>query len=300
MKLIVNNIAIEIEQHGNPAHPAVLLIMGLGMQLIAWPPTVIEPLLQAGFRVITMDNRDIGLSQKMDQAGKPNLVWAALRKKLGLKIKPPYSLQDMAGDALGVLDALNIAQAHVVGVSMGGMIAQRLAIAAPQRVLSLTSIMSASGAPGLPEAKPPVILALLSRPKSRSVEDIVAHYVRLFGVIGSPAFPVEPQLLQERIRAGIQRSYHPEGTMRQMLAIAADTSRHHALKNVQARTLVLHGLADVLVPPAQGQDTAKRIPNARFVGIEGMGHDFAPGAVAQWIDTLISHLKYEHFSHQHA
>jgi pimeloyl-ACP methyl ester carboxylesterase len=294
MKIKANGIAIEVEQHGAPEHPAVLLIMGLGMQLIAWPPTVIEPLVKAGYRVITFDNRDIGLSQHFDHAGAPNLVWAALKKKLGLKIQAPYNLQDMARDALGVLDALKIEKAHIVGASMGGMIAQHLAALAPERMLSLTSIMSSSGAPGLPDAKPAVMRALLSRPKSRSVEDIVAHYVKLFGVIGSPAFPVELPLLRDRIRFGIERGYHPEGTMRQMLAIAADATRHETLARIQARTLVLHGLADVLVPPQHGRDTAKRISGARFIGIEGMGHDFAPGAVAQWIDTMISHLQHEY------
>jgi pimeloyl-ACP methyl ester carboxylesterase len=122
----------------------------------------------------------------------------------------------------------------------------------------------------------------------------VAHYVKLFGVIGSPAFPVEPQLLRERIRLGIERSYHPQGTMRQMLAIAADDRRHQALARIQAPTLVLHGLSDRLVPPSHGRDTAHRVSGARFIGIEGMGHDFAPGAVDQWIDHLITHLQHEH------
>jgi pimeloyl-ACP methyl ester carboxylesterase len=291
MKIEANGIAIEVEQHGSPEHPAVLLIMGLGMQLIAWPPTVIEPLVNAGYRVITFDNRDIGLSQHFDHAGTPNLLWASIKRKLGWKIDSPYRLQDMARDAIGVLDALNIAQAHIVGASMGGMISQYLAALFPERVLSLTSIMSSSGAPGLPDAKPAVFRALLARPKSSRVEDIVAHYVKLFGVIGSPAFPVEPQMLKNRIRFGIERSYHPEGTMRQMLAIAADTTRHQTLARIQARTLVLHGLADVLVPPAHGRDTAHRIPGSRFIGIEGMGHDLAPGAVEQWIPSLIEHLK---------
>jgi pimeloyl-ACP methyl ester carboxylesterase len=294
MKFEANGIRLEVEQHGSPEHPAVLLIMGLGMQLIAWPPTVIEPLVKAGFRVITFDNRDMGLSQHFDHCGKPNLAWAVVKKKLGLKIQSPYSLQDMARDALGLLDALKIEQAHIVGVSMGGMIAQHVAVLAPERTLSLCSIMSSSGAPGLPDAKPAVIRALLSRPKSTRADDIVAHYVKLFKVIGSPAFPVEPQLLENRIRFGIERSYHPEGTMRQMLAIAADATRHLTLPRIAARTLVLHGLADPLVPPAQGRDTAARIPDARFVGIEGMGHDLAPGAVAQWIDTLLTHLQHEH------
>jgi pimeloyl-ACP methyl ester carboxylesterase len=291
MKIKANGITIEVEQHGSPEHPAVLLVMGLGMQLIAWPPTVIEPLVNAGFRVITFDNRDIGLSQHFDDAGKPNLLWAALKKKLGWKIESPYSLQDMARDSLGVLDALSVSKAHLVGVSMGGMIAQRLALLAPERALSLTSIMSSSGASGLPEARPAVLRALLSRPKSESVEHIVAHYVKLFAVIGSPAFPIEPQLLRDRIRSGIERSYHPDGTQRQMVAIASDITRHTKLARMTSPTLVLHGLADVLVPQEHGRDTAKRIPGARFIGIEGMGHDLAPGAVAQFLPHLLEHLK---------
>ncbi len=200
----------------------------------------------------------------------------------------------MARDALGVLDALGVDRAHIVGVSMGGMIAQHLACSVPQRTLSLTSIMSSSGAPGLPEAKPEVIRALISRPASRRVEDIVAHYVKLFGVIGSPAFAVDPLLLRENIRCGIERNHHPEGTLRQMVAIAADTQRHEAIARIQSPTLVVHGLADVLVPPAHGRDTAQRIAGARFVGIEGMGHDLAPGAVSQWLPDFLKHLKHEY------
>ena len=291
MKYRANGISIEVQEHGAAEHPAVLLIMGLGMQLVAWPPAVIEPLVQAGYRVITLDNRDIGLSQHFDHCGKPNIVWASIKHKIGLTIKSPYSLADMARDALGVLDAMGIKQAHIVGASMGGMIAQHVAAIAPERVLTLTSIMSSSGAPSLPDAKPAVLRALLNRPKSQAVEDITAHYVKLFGIIGSPAFPVEPQLLRERIRFGIERSHHPDGTLRQMIAIAADSKRHDLLKQIKAPTLVIHGLADVLVPPEHGRDTAKRIAGSRFVGIEGMGHDLAPGAVAQWMPQFLEHLK---------
>jgi pimeloyl-ACP methyl ester carboxylesterase len=291
MKIKSNGISIEVQEHGSKEHPAVLLIMGLGMQLIAWPPTVIEPLVRAGYRVITFDNRDIGLSQHFDHLGKPNIVWASIKRKLGLQIKPPYSLQDMARDTAGVLDALNISKAHVVGVSMGGMIAQRLACAAPERVQSLTCIMSSSGAPGLPEAKPVVLRALFSRPASSSVQDITAHYVKLFNVIGSPAFPVESQLLRERIRVGIERNFHPEGTLRQMMAIGADNTRHKDIAHIKAPTLVVHGLDDVLVPQENGRDIAQRIQGARFVGIPGMGHDLAPGAVEQWIGALLDHIK---------
>ena len=291
MKFKVNDLSIEVQEHGSPEHPVVLLIMGLGMQLIAWPPTVIEPLVQAGYRVITFDNRDIGLTQHFDHLGKPSIVWASIKRKLGFQIKPPYSLEDMARDTLGVLDALQIHAAHIVGASMGGMIAQRLACLAPKRALSLTTIMSSSGAPGLPEAKPAVLRALLSHPASERTGDIVAHYVKLFAVIGSPAFPVEPQLLRDRIRAGIERSHHPDGTLRQMMAIGADCTRHLEIAKITAPTLVVHGLSDALVPQENGRDIAQRIAGARFLGIPGMGHDLAPGAVAQWIGSLIAHIK---------
>jgi pimeloyl-ACP methyl ester carboxylesterase len=291
MNLIANGISIKVEEHGATGHPAVLLIMGLGMQLIAWPPAVIEPLVESGFRVITFDNRDIGLSQHFDQHGKPNIMWESIKRKLGWKIFAPYSLADMARDALGVLDALRISKAHIVGASMGGMIAQHVACIAPERVLSLTSIMSSSGAPGLPDAKPAVLRALLSRPASEQVADITAHYVKLFGVIGSPAFPIDPQLLRERIQAGIERSHHPHGTLRQMVAIAADGHRHDAIASITAPTLVIHGLADALVPPEHGRDTSRRIKGSRFIGIEGMGHDLAPGATAKWLPEFLKHLK---------
>jgi pimeloyl-ACP methyl ester carboxylesterase len=292
MKIRADKISIEVEQHGDPSHPAVLLIMGLGMQLIAWPPTVIEPLVQAGYRVITLDNRDIGLSQKMDALPQFNFAWQVVRVKLGLQAKSGYQLHDMALDALGVMDALEISKAHVVGASMGGMIAQRLALHAPQRVSSLTSIMSSSGAKGLPDAKPHVVRALLSKPRSQAPQDIVAHYVRLFGVIGSPAFAVEPLDLRDRILAGVQRSHYPQGTQRQMLAILADLGlRSTLLPRIAAPTLVIHGLADPLVPAAHGRDTADRIAGSRFLGIEGMGHDLAPGAVAQWLPDMLQHLK---------
>ncbi len=292
MKIRANQIEIEVEQHGDPSHPTVLLIMGLGMQLVAWPPAVIEPLVQAGYRVITFDNRDIGLSQKMQHLPQFNFAWQVVRIKLGLAPRSPYQLHDMTLDALGVLDGLAIDKAHVMGVSMGGMIAQRLALHAPQRVSSLVSIMSSSGARHLPDAKPHVVRTLLARPKSRSPQDIVAHYVKLFAVIGSPAFPVEQQLLRERILAGIQRNYDPQGTQRQMLAILADRGvRSALLPHMTAPTLVIHGKADALVPIAHGHDTARLIPNARFLGIEGMGHDLAPGAVAQWLPDMLEHLK---------
>ena len=203
MKIKANGIQIEVEDTGpglnaqGVERPAVLLVMGLGMQLIAWPDAFVQGLVDAGYRVIRHDNRDIGLSQHFDHLGRPNLVWATIKHRMGWAIKPPYTLRDMANDALGVLDALKVKQAHIVGVSMGGMIAQRVALAAPSRVLSLTSIMSSSGARGLPQARPEVMGALIGRPKSTSEQDITDFYIRLFRLIGSPGFPMRDAELRE-------------------------------------------------------------------------------------------------------
>ena len=295
MKIKANGIDIEIEDTGPDAsgqpRPAVLLIMGLGMQLVAWPPAMVQALLDAGFRVIRMDNRDIGLSQKFDHLGKPNLVWESIKYKLGLTVKSPYSLHDMAADALAVLDALKVDKAHVVGVSMGGMIAQRVALAAPARVLSLTSIMSSSGARGLPQAEPRVMRVLLSRPASSDSASVINHYVRLFKAIGSPGFPLDDAELRERIALGVKRGFHPDGVLRQMMAIVADSRRAAELAGLRVPTLVVHGKADPLVPFACGEDTARRIPGASLVGIDGMGHDLPSGVVERVLAPLIPHLQ---------
>lgn len=299
MKIIANNIEIEVEDTAtiNPqdgdlhARPVVLLIMGLGMQLVAWPPELVQELVDAGYRVIRFDNRDVGLSVHFDMLGKPNVLWAGLQHRLGLAPKAPYSLSDMAADALGVLDALEIRQAHVVGVSMGGMIAQRVAIAAPSRVLSLTSIMSSSGARGLPEPERKVLRALLHRPRDSSLEALLEHYVKLFQTIGSPGFPTSEEDMRERILPGLQRSHYPVGTLRQMLAVVADVTRAGQLARITSPTLVIHGKADPLVPYACGEDTAQRIAGAKLVGIEGMGHDLPPEPLAQILDALIPHLQ---------
>ena len=295
MKIKANGVDIEVEDSGadgsQAARPVVLLIMGLGMQLVAWPPALVDALLAAGYRVIRHDNRDIGLSQKFGHLGRPNLIWSMLKLRLGLPLRPPYTLQDMADDAIGVLDALKVRQAHIVGVSMGGMIAQRVALRAPERVLSLTSIMSSSGARHLPQARPEVMRTLLSRPKGSSRAAIVDHYLRLFRAIGSPGFPIPEDQMRERILRGLERCYNPQGTQRQMIAIGADTDRRaRELARIQRPTLVLHGRADPLVPLACGEDTARRIPGARLNLIDGMGHDLAPGVVERLLPPLLAHM----------
>ncbi len=293
MKIRANNIDIEVIDSAPdaPHLPVVLLIMGLGMQLIAWPPGLVRELMNTGYRVIRFDNRDCGLSDKFDALGMPNLLWLGLKYKLGLSIKPPYSVHDMALDTLGVLDALQIDRAHIVGVSMGGMVAQRVALMAPQRAISLASIMSSSGARGLPTATPAITRQLLSRPKGKGKQAAIDHSVKLFKAIGSPGFPLDEAFLRERVTLSTERSFNPPGIARQMVAIAADSTRAAELSKIAVPTLVLNGKADPLVPFACGEDTAKRIPGAKLVGVDGMGHDLPPGVVEHILKHLVPHLE---------
>jgi len=280
MKVTANGLQIEVDDTGGEGRPVVLLIMGLGMQLVAWPNGFVRQLVDAGFRVVRHDNRDIGLSQGFDHAGTGNIVWETVRHRLGLKVRSAYTLQDMTQDSIGVLDALGIAKAHVVGASMGGMIAQRLAASAPQRVASLVSIMSSSGARGLPGPRREVTAMLMRRPLGRSEAELVAHSIKLLRLIQSPAYPQTDEELAERLTFSMRRSYRPAGLMRQMLAIGADDDRPQILPRIQSPTLVLHGEADALVPIACGKDSAQRIPGSTFIGIPGMGHDLPPQVCA--------------------
>ena len=295
MQVKANGISIEVEDTGaggsQPGAPAILLIMGLGMQLVAWPTAFVQSLVDQGFRVVRFDNRDVGLSQHLDHLPVPNVVWESLKFRVGLPVKAPYTMQEMAADAVGVLDALGIAQAHVVGVGIGGMIGQRMALAAPQRVLSLCSVMSSSGARYLPGPKAHALRALLRCPKGQGEQAVVDHYTRLFKIIGSPGFPFDEDLLRERVLASTRRSFHPAGTLRQMTAIAADSRRADELGQIKVPTLVMHGKDDPLVPFACGADTARRIGGAQLVGLHGMGHDLAPGVVARLLEALVPHLR---------
>jgi pimeloyl-ACP methyl ester carboxylesterase len=290
VRVNAHGVSIEVDDSGGEG-PAVLLIMGLGMQLTAWPADFVRALVDAGFRVVRFDNRDIGLSQHFDELGVPNLLWESMKHRFGLPVRAPYSIAAMAQDSLGVLDALGIARAHIVGASMGGMIAQRVALAAPDRVLTLTSIMSSSGARFLPGPKPQVLAALMSRPHGRSEAALADHGVKIWKLIGSPAFPTDEADLRAQVIAANRRSFHPAGTMRQMAAVAADRRRADELPRIKAPTLVVHGRDDPLVPVVCGVDTARRITGARLVTIPGMGHDLPPPVVARILDALLPHLK---------
>jgi pimeloyl-ACP methyl ester carboxylesterase len=278
MKVSANGVQIEVDIHGPADGEPLLLIMGLGMQLIAWPEGFVDELVARGFRVIRFDNRDIGLSQSFDELGTPNIPVAALLHTLRLPVKAPYQLSDLARDTVGVLDALGIDRAHVCGASMGGMVAQHLGFSHAQRVKSLTLMMTTSGHRSVPKESLRVRGALLSRPRpgrtpQQKFENVLDHYVGLYGIIGSPGYPPEPDQLRERLARGVKRSFRPQAVARQMVAIAADAHRAERLPRITAPTLVLHGEGDALIPVAAAHDLAERIPGARLQTLPGWGHD---------------------------
>ena len=290
MQLFINGVRLEVEDTGEKDRDAVLLIPGMAMQLIVWPEAMVHQLHQAGYRVIRLDNRDIGLSQDMAHLPAPNLMWFMLQQKLGFQPQAPYSIQDMANDALGVLDHLQINQAHLVGVSMGGMIGQRICIGSPQRALSLTSIMSSSGAKGLPGPTPDMRRVLFTPPAKAGTQAAHQHALRFVQALAGPGFAHPEGSQQQLVNDSLKRSSRPMGAYRQMLAAMADRERAGLLARITTPTLVIHGKADPLVPYACGEDTARRIPNAKMHGIEGMGHDMPPGAIDNMMARLLPFL----------
>lgn len=263
-----NGIELEYDTLGDPDDPALLLIMGLGAQLIDWPQGFCEQLVAAGFHVIRFDNRDAGLSTSLDELGVPDL--AAILS--GRPAQPPYLLADFAADTAGLLDALDIDRAHVLGASLGGMVAQQLTIDHPQRVRSLCSVMSMTGDHSVGRATPEAA-AVLGRPPVSSREEAIANGLLSARVIGSPGYPTPEEELLRRITAKFDRSYRPLGTMRQYAAAAASPDRTAALGGVTAPTVVIHGEADPLIDMSGGRATAAAIPDAELIVIPGMGHD---------------------------
>jgi len=282
-----NGIALEAETFGDASHPAMLLIMGLGCQLVVWPDTLCESLAAAGFFVIRFDNRDIGLSTKIKGDKDPQFFKNILRSRLGLKVRAPYTLNDLALDSVGLLDALGIERAHVVGLSMGGMVAQLLALDHPTRLLSLTTIMSTSGNPRLPQASFKVQQQLIKRPKGRDRESLIEHGTNSWKVLASPlAIPPEAERRALATRS-VDRSVHPRGYIHQLLSILASGSRHKRLPEITLPTLVLHGEDDPLIPVAAAYELQKLIPKAQLKVFKQMGHDL-PTPVLDEISALIT------------
>jgi len=291
MQVRANGLSFEVVASGSSHAPAALLTMGLGIQLTAWPAALIQAPVDAGYQVIRYDNRDIGLSSYFDESGVPSMALQLFKAKFRLPVSAPYRLHDMADDALGILDVLDIEKAYVIGVSMGGMISQCIAIATPKRIQSLTSIMSSSGALGLLSGKSPVVGAMLAKPRSKQLEDVVEHNMKLFELIGSPGYSQDKFELRDRLVISAERSYHPQGVSRQLLAIMADQKRHLDLARIEPVMLVIHGVQDPLVAIACGLDTANRIANAQFIAIEGMQHDWPPAVTHQLCAHIIPHLR---------
>ncbi|MDY7098690.1 MAG: alpha/beta fold hydrolase [Pseudomonadota bacterium] len=290
-KVTTPNTGIEIhyEEAGDRSNPTMLLIMGLGVQLTHWPDEFVDALVQRGYHVVRFDNRDIGLSQKMGDARPPHFAWQLLRAKIGWKAKVPYSLPVMADDAAGLMEALDIEKAHVVGVSMGGMIGQLMAINHGEKLLSLTSVMSTTGNSKLPQADKPAMKALTERPASLEEEVLVDHGIKVLKAIGSPGFPFDLERARARTRISVQRNVYPLGLPRQLAAIIDDGDRRSRLARVTTPTLVLHGEDDPLVKLEAGIDTADAIPGARLVTIPGWGHDLPLELVDQLADEIAAH-----------
>lgn len=282
-KVRANGIDIHYERMGQ-GEP-IVLIMGLGAQLVLWDPKFCQQLVERGFSVIRFDNRDVGLSSKIDHDRIPNVRRAIVRGFLGLPVDAPYTLLDMADDTRGLLDALGIERAHLMGVSMGGMIAQTTAILHPHRVASLTSVMSSPGDRLSGTGKPGAIRALL-RPPPRSREEAIERHVQLFRVIGSRGLGTDEDRIRERAALAYDRCFYPRGVARHIAAIMASGSRTEALRFVRAPTLVVHGTRDPLIPPAGGRRTARAIPNAELMMVEGMGHDLPPDAWPRIADRV--------------
>jgi pimeloyl-ACP methyl ester carboxylesterase len=283
---------LEYESLGDPSHPAIVLIMGLGMQLLGWPDNFCQALVARGFRVIRFDNRDCGLSSRTPGKKHPKLLLAMAAAALGLRVRTPYTLDDMAADTVGLMDRLGIAQAHIVGASMGGMIAQVLAAKFPRRVLSLTSIMSTSGNRKLSRPSKAAGKALLARPADpKDPEVVIEHLVNTFGVIGSPGYPTTREAMRSRIGRSVRRAYDPAGVARQLVAVIAAGDRRKLLRTITAPTLVIHGAADPLVPLAAGRDTAQHIPGAALLVIDGMGHDFPEALLPRLAGAIADHCE---------
>jgi pimeloyl-ACP methyl ester carboxylesterase len=283
-----NGIELCWDSFGDAKAPPLLLIMGLAAQMIAWDDDFCSQLAARGYRVIRFDNRDIGLSTRFDAAGLPDVAAAFMAAMQGKAPGAPYLLRDMAYDAVGLLDALGIGSAHVVGASMGGAIGQTLAIHHPSRLRTLTSIMATTGAPGLPPPTPQA-LAVLFKPTPTDQAGYFESYVQTWNVLRAGSFPLDEARDLARAGQNFARGLNPAGVARQLAAILASGSRKQALAGVGVPTLVIHGDADPLVPLACGIDTAESVPGAKLRVIAGMGHALPISMWPQIIDAIAAH-----------
>ncbi len=283
-----NGVELCYETFGDPARPPLVLIMGLGAQMVLWDDEFCEQLAARGFHVVRLDNRDIGRSSRIDRPVKIDFPDLMQKQARGEKIDAPYTLRDMAGDVVGLMDHLGVARAHTVGASMGGMIGQEMAMHFPDRLLSLTSIMSSTGNPASPPPTPEAAAVLLTPPPTTR-EEYVASFARTWRVLRAGAFPQDEAKDAARAARIWERGLNPMGVARQMLAVFASGDRRAGLAHVRAPTLVVHGDVDPLVRLEAGKDTAASIPGARLIVVSGMGHALPIALWPQILDAVAGH-----------
>jgi pimeloyl-ACP methyl ester carboxylesterase len=288
---LVNGVELAWDSFGDPDAPPLVLIMGLGAQMVGWDDAFCARLAEAGgHRVIRFDNRDIGHSTHLSHLGVPDIQALMMQAMAGKPLQVPYTLRDMAADCIGLLDALNIERAHIVGASMGGAIGQELAIHHPQRMRSFTSIMSTTGNPALPPPTPEAMAVLFS-PTPTTFEAYLPHYKKVWHVLRGPDFPLDEARDAERAQLIFLRGLNPGGVARQLAAIFASGNRKPALRDVRVPTLVIHGDADPLVPVACGVDVADAIAGAKLLRIPRMGHALPISMWPQIIDAIAAHTR---------
>jgi pimeloyl-ACP methyl ester carboxylesterase len=280
-------LSLEVEQFGAPAKGTIILVMGLGTQLIAWPMEFCQGLVDAGYRVIRFDNRDVGLSTKLESEGLTHIRSAGLRRLLHLPVKAPYTLQDMAQDVVGLMDALHIDRAHMVGASLGGMIAQLLAALHPARVATLTSIMSGPGAPMPWDSTREARRALMARPPVNATrEDMIRMRMHIYKVIAGPDQSVSEELRREMATRSIERSIDSRGSLRQMLAAMATGSLKRRLRDIHVPTLIIHGRHDPLISSRRSRQLHRGIPGSKLMILDGMGHTLPAALIPQMVGAI--------------
>lgn len=291
-----NGLTLEYESLGDPANPPLLLVMGLGANMRLWPPQLCDRLVAAGFHVIRFDNRDAGRSTQLDHLGAPNIAKEAIKFLLRMKVRAPYSLDDMARDTAALIDALGLVKPHVVGASMGGMVAQNLAALFPEKVGTLTSIMSTTGSRKLPGPKARARRALLAKPARRGdFEGAVRRLMHLLRIIGSRTHPAPEGELRAICESHVAQGYNPVAVARQLTAIAAAGDRSEVVKRIKVPTLVIHGDEDPLLQPLCGAHTAKMIRegggDVKYAVVKGMGHDFPVPLRDEIVAHISTHAK---------
>ena len=282
-KVPANGIEIAYETFGDPSDPPMLLVMGLGTQMLAWPDDLCEDLASRGYHVVRMDNRDAGASTHLDGVRAPSIVRIAARRA-----RPPYTINDMADDVAGLVDALGLGRVHLVGASLGGFISQTVAVRHPDKLRSLTLIMTSTGSRLVGQADPRLLGRLLKGRVASSREEAMDAVVETFRVIGSKGFALDEERLRDVGGRSWDRGYDPAGYRRQLAAVVAQPNRTKRLRRIDVPTLVIHGLDDPLVAPSGGRALARAIPGARFVGFAGMGHDLPRELWPEFADHIAS------------